>query len=153
MPDRLRSLRQRSPERFAIGRSCLIGIIFRNDGVRNGDARRLGALTPEAALEYMKTEKNLVIVDVAAKRYFDREHFAGAVNIPIEELDGEEEDELYAALPKGRPVLLHCRLGMIVPGAYERLAELRPDIPEIAYIDGAPLFREYNEWLAGREGK
>lgn len=115
--------------------------------------RRLGALTPEAALEYMKTEKNLVIVDVAAKRYFDREHFEGAVNIPIEELDGEEEDELYAALPKGRPVLLHCRLGMIVPGAYERLTELRPDIPEIAYIDGAPLFREYNEWLAGREGK
>ena len=115
--------------------------------------RRLGALTPEAALEYMKTEKNLVIVDVAAKRYFDRDHFAGAVNIPIEELDGEEEDELYAALPKGRPVLLHCRLGMIVPGAYERLAELRPDIPEIAYIDGAPLFREYNEWLAGREGE
>lgn len=115
--------------------------------------RRLGALTPEAALEYMKTEKNLVIVDVAAKRYFNREHFEGAVNIPIEELDREEEDELYAALPKGRPVVLHCRLGMIVPGAYERLTELRPDIPEIAYIDGAPLFREYNEWLAGREGK
>ena len=115
--------------------------------------RRLGALTPEAALEYMKTEKNLVIVDVAAKRYFDREHFEGAVNIPIEELDREEEDELYAALPKGRPVVLHCRLGMIVPGAYERLTELRPDIPEIAYIDGAPLFREYNEWLANGAGE
>ena len=115
--------------------------------------RRLGALTPEAVLEYMKTEKNLVIVDVAAKRYFDREHFEGAVNIPIEELDREEEDELYAALPKGRPVVLHCRLGMIVPGAYERLTELRPDIPEIAYIDGAPLFREYNEWLANGAGE
>lgn len=116
-------------------------------------ARRLGGLSPEAALEYMKTAENLVIVDVAAKRYFDREHFTGAVNIPIEELDGAEEDELYAALPKGRPVLLHCRLGMIVPGAYERLTELRPDIPEIAYIDGAPLFREYNEWLANGAGE
>lgn len=47
LPDRLRPLRQRSPERFAINRSSLIGIIFRNHRVRNGDARRLGALTPQ----------------------------------------------------------------------------------------------------------
>ena len=65
--------------------------------------RRLGALTPEAALEYMKTAENLVIVDVAAKRYFDREHFTGAVNIPIEELDREEEDELTPRCRKAAP--------------------------------------------------
>ena len=51
----------------------------------------------------------------------------------------------------GDPVLLHCRLGMVVPGAYERILELRSDIPEIAYIDGAPLFQEYNEWMAEQE--
>ena len=36
----------------------------------------------------------------------------------------------------------------LVPGAYERVLELRKDIPEIAYIDGAPLFEEYNELLS-----
>lgn len=37
---------------------------------------------------------------------------------------------------------------MIVPGAYARVLELRQDIPEIAYIDGTPLFSDYNAWLA-----
>ena len=50
-------------------------------------------------------------------------------------------------IPADRPVLMHCRRGMIVPGAYDRVLELRPDIPEISYIDGTPLFDEYNEWL------
>lgn len=90
-----------------------------------------GALTPEDALEYMKNTENLVIVDVAAVRWYEQEHFEGAMNIPIEELDGEEEDALYMEIPADRPVLMHCRLGMIVPGAYARVKELRPDIPEI----------------------
>lgn len=106
-----------------------------------------GALTPEDALEYMKNTENLVIVDVAAVRWYEQEHFEGAISIPIEELDGEEEDALYMEIPADRPVLLHCRLGMIVPGAYARVKELRPDIPEISYIDGKPLFEDYNDWL------
>lgn len=114
--------------------------------------RRGGALSPEAALEYMKKTENLLIVDVATKSHYERKHFTGAVNIPIEELSGAEEEALYRELPAGRPVLMHCRLGMIVPGACERMAALRPDIKELAYIDGAPLFDEYNEWLATRGG-
>ena len=35
---------------------------------------------------------------------------------------------------------------MIVPGAYQTLKQLRPDIPEIAYIADTPLFDEYNAW-------
>lgn len=112
--------------------------------------RRGAALTPEAALEYMKSAENILIVDVASKANYERKHFDGAVNIPIEDLSGAEEDELYKKLPAGRPVLMHCRLGMIVPGACERLAALRPDITELSYIDGAPLFDEYNEWLTER---
>ncbi|MEE0102255.1 MAG: rhodanese-like domain-containing protein [Acutalibacteraceae bacterium] len=108
----------------------------------------LGALTPEDALDYMKKTENLVIVDVATANRYNAEHFEGAINIPIEELDGEAEDALYMEIPAGRPVLLHCRLGMIVPGAYARVLELRQDIPEIAYIDGTPLFSDYNAWLA-----
>ena len=112
--------------------------------------RALGALSPEDALEYMLAAKDLVIVDVAATRWFEREHFEGAVHIPIEELNAAQEDTLYKNLPSGRPVILHCRLGMIVPGAYERVRELRPDIPDIAYIDGKPPFAEYNERVRAR---
>lgn len=113
------------------------------------DGKRLGALSPEEALTYMEKTENLLIVDVAAKRWYDEKHFEGAVNIPIEELDDAEEEALYKSLPSGRPVIMHCRLGMIVPGAYGKLSALRPDIPEISYIDGAPLFDEYNARRAG----
>jgi rhodanese-related sulfurtransferase len=105
-----------------------------------------GAMSPQRALEYMKTTDNLIIVDVASKSNFERKHFAGAINIPIENLTEQEERELYLGIPAGHPVILHCRLGMIVPGAYRTLKELRSDIPAICYIDGTPLFDEYNEW-------
>ncbi|MBS5062820.1 MAG: rhodanese-like domain-containing protein [Hungatella hathewayi] len=111
----------------------------------------MGAMSPEAALEYMKETRDLVIIDVAATRWYDENHFEGAANIPIEELDSEAEDALYMKIPVGRPVLMHCRRGMIVPGAYDRVLELRPDIPEISYIDGAPQFDEYNEWLESQQ--
>ena len=109
----------------------------------------IGAMSPEDALVYMQETENLVIVDVAATRWYGENHFEGAINIPIEELDSAAEDALYMELPADRPVLLHCRLGMIVPGAYGRVLELRPDIPEISYIDGVPPFDEYSEWLEG----
>ncbi|MDO4560980.1 MAG: rhodanese-like domain-containing protein [bacterium] len=108
----------------------------------------LGAMAPEQAFAYMRKTENLIIVDVAAAQWYQKQHFEGAVHIPIEELNDDEEAGLYKKLPSGRPVIVHCRLGMIAPGAYERLKELRPDIPAIAYIDGAPLFDEYNSWLS-----
>lgn len=107
----------------------------------------MGAMSPEDALEYMKETENLVIIDVAATKWYDESHFEGAINIPVEELASEAEDALYMEIPADRPVLMHCRRGMIVPGAYDRVLELRPDIPVISYIDGTPLFDEYNEWL------
>ena len=106
----------------------------------------LGGMEPVQALEYMKATKNLVIVDVAAKRWFAEKHFSDAVNIPIEDISSNEAREMYMKLPSGRPVLLHCRLGMIVPGAYQTLKRLRPDIPEISYIAGKPPFDDYNVW-------
>lgn len=108
----------------------------------------IGALSPEDALDYMKKTENLVIIDVAAAKWYNKNHFVGAINIPIEELNSEEEDAFYMDIPTDRPVLMHCRLGMIVPEAYERMRELRPDVPEISYIDGSPLFDDYNVWLS-----
>lgn len=116
------------------------------NAAQTGRQNDLGAMDPAQALEYMKATKDLVIVDVATKRWFATKHFAGAVSIPIENISAEEARELYLKLPAGKPVLLHCRLGMIVPDAYQTLKILRPDIPEISYIAGKPLFEEYNAW-------
>ena len=43
----------------------------------------LGALKPEQALEYMKTTKDLVIVDVAPRKAWEKGHFIGAIHIPM----------------------------------------------------------------------
>ena len=106
----------------------------------------LGGMQPAEALEYMKAKEDLIIVDVATKGGFAKIHFTNAISIPIENISSDEAKELYLKIPAGRPVLLHCRLGMIVPGAYQTLKSLRPDIPEISYIAGRPLFDEYNKW-------
>ena len=95
----------------------------------------------------MKKTKNLVIVDVAPRKAYDKGHFIGAISIPIEGLSKEEEDKRYKELiPAGKPVLIHCRRAIFAPNAYKRIVELRPDIPEISYINGAPLIQPYNEW-------
>ena len=110
--------------------------------------KALGGVTPEAALEYMKTTKNLVIVDVAPQKMYEKDHFIEAISIPIENISKDEEDKRYKELPAGRPVLVHCRRAIFAPQAYKRLLELRPDIPEISYINGGPLIKPYNEWKA-----
>jgi len=36
---------------------------------------------------------------------------------------------------------------MVAPQVYRRIKEIRPDVPEISWLDGAPLFDEYNAWV------
>ena len=111
--------------------------------------KALGALKPEQALEYMKKTKDLVIIDVAPSKAYDKGHFIGAISIPVEVLSIEEEEKRYKELiPAGKPVLVHCRKSIYAPAAYKRIIELRPDIPEISYIDGAPMLKQYNDWKA-----
>ncbi|MCG5031504.1 hypothetical protein MAF45_08625 [Mesosutterella sp. OilRF-GAM-744-9] len=111
--------------------------------------KNLGGLAPQAALEYMKKTPDLIIVNVAGRGFYDRNHFEGEVNIPTEDL-GEKESKLrLLALPSGRPVMLHCRRGHMVVGWFEVLRQLRPDIPEVSYIAGVPPFDEYNDWKRG----
>lgn len=133
---------------FTISTSCSAQ---ENQSNENGSINDLGAMAPQKALDYMKMTKNLVIVDVASITNFNRIHFEGAVNIPIENINSDEARKLYTELPAGRPILLHCRQGVIVPGAYRILKSLRTDIPEISYITGAPLFDEYNDWKQKNE--
>ena len=114
------------------------------------EQKALGGVTPEQALEYMKKTKNLVIVDVAPRKMYDKGHFIEAISIPRENISKEEEDKRYKELPAGRPVLIHCRRAIFAPNAYKRVRELRPDIPEISYINGAPLIKPYNDWKASQ---
>lgn len=108
----------------------------------------LGGLSPEAALDYMKTTKNLVIVEVNTARWKKAVPFTGAMWIPHDEMEKRCKE-----IPSGRPVILHCGLGVVSVPAYEILIKMRPDIPELSYIDGAPMIAEYNEWIASGGAK
>jgi len=101
----------------------------------------MGGISPEQALEYMKTTENLVILDVREPQYINS-YFEGSIQIPWTQMA-----KRYNEVPKGRPVLINCGLGQVAPRAYETLKKNRPDIPELGYIAGAPKFREYNNWL------
>ena len=107
----------------------------------------LGGMSPEDALEYMKTTPDLVIIDVREPQYINQS-FKGEMQIPWTKM-AERCDEI----PAGKNVLLHCGLGMVVPNAYRTLQEKRPDLKSVAYIAGAPLFKEYNEWQKANKKK
>lgn len=98
-------------------------------------------LTPQEALEYMKTTEWLVIIDT---RDFDDKPngFKWALEIPYNQLVKRIEE-----IPQWHPVLLHCWWGNVAPKGYKALLEFNPEIPELSYIAWVPLFDEYNEWL------
>ena len=98
-------------------------------------------LTPQEALEYMKTTEWLVIIDT---RDFDNKPnwFKWALEIPYDQLVRRIEE-----IPQWHPVLLHCWWGNVAPKWYKALLEFNPEIPELSYIAWVPLFDEYNEWL------
>lgn len=116
------------------------------EGGMESTTNKLGAVTPQTALEYMKATKDLLIVDVATAREYEEKHFDGAIHIHYTEMA-----ERYNEIPQNSTVLLHCRLGMVVPTAYRMLLEKRSDLKEVSYIDGAPLFDEYNTWKRSQE--
>ena len=65
-------------------------------------------MSPEDALAYMKGTPDLVIVDVATTSRYEKNHFEGAISIPIKKLDSEEEYVLYMGILAGHPVLFHA---------------------------------------------
>lgn len=113
----------------------------------------LGALSPEEAFDYMKKTPKLLIVDAATTRWYQTKTFEGAVNVPVEELSDSELTEAVKKLPTGQPILVHCRRGMVAPRVYRRIKEVRPDVPEISWLNGTPLFDEYNAWVKSEHKK
>ena len=101
----------------------------------------IGPMSPEDALEYMKSTRDLVIIDVREPQYINQS-FEGGMEIPWTKME-----ERCTEIPAGRHILLHCGLGMVAPKAYMILKEKRGDLKSVAYIAGAPLFKEYNDWI------
>ena len=109
-------------------------------------AEDLGGVSPQKALEYMqKNYPNLIIIDTALPQYYEKQHFAGAINIPANEMS-----ERYQEIPEGAKVILHCRIGKTVLPAYRVLQQHRPDL-EFSYINNAPPFEAYNKWVEDKE--
>ena len=104
----------------------------------------LGGLSPDKALAYMKTTRNLYIIDVREPEWYEGyTQFTGNVHIPCSKLT-----ERYKEIPTDRPVILNCGMGMVAPRAYELLKKLNVDVMQLSYIAGSPRFREYNEWIS-----
>ncbi len=67
-------------------------------------------MTPSDAIsieEFMRAQADgsaIAIIDVREPDEFAAGHIAGALNVPLSRFDP-------AALPKGKPIVLHCRSG------------------------------------------
>jgi rhodanese-related sulfurtransferase len=94
-----------------------------------------GPVDPEAAKAMVQQQKDLVILDVRNPNEFVMAHYPGALNIPVNDLEMR-----FSEVPAGRPVLVHCGLGKRAKRGYEILKEKRPEIKDLYYIMGEPIF-------------
>ena len=102
---------------------------------RSGMAVEPGPVEPEAAKALVQQQQDLVVLDVRNPNEFVVAHYPNALNIPVNELETR-----FAEVPVGRPVLVHCGMGRRAKRGYEILREKRPDIKDLYYIKGEPIF-------------
>ncbi len=97
-----------------------------------------GKLSVEEAWTYIKNTPSLLIVDVRTSREFKDRHLRGSVNAPLFMLA-----RMAPRLPSGRPVLVVSLQGIRSIQACKVLKTLRPDIRDVAYVDGPimPVFQ------------
>lgn len=126
----------------------IMAAVLLPSSVAFGQTHLMGGITPQAALEYMKSTDNLVIIEVNQKQWKKKVPFTGAMWIPYDEIEAR-----CGEIPKDRPVLLHCGQGVVSVPAYDTLKRVRPDIPELSYIAGPPPIDEYNKWKKSTASK
>jgi rhodanese-related sulfurtransferase len=80
------------------------------------------------------------LVDVRTKAEFDRDHFEGAVSLPVAELTGRTGE-----LDRHKPTLLYCQKGKRCLQAAEVLSH--QGFEEILVLDGG--LDAYSEYLKG----
>ena len=76
-------------------------------------------ITQEKAWDIMEHGKGFVIVDVRTPEEYGGGHIRGAVNVPLETIDGREIPELP---DKSQELLVYCRSGVRSKMASEKLA-------------------------------
>jgi rhodanese-related sulfurtransferase len=94
-----------------------------------------GPITPEEGATLIRQKADLVILDVRTPAEYARQHYPNALNIPVSDLAQRVSD-----VPAGKSVLIHCARGIRAARAYELLQKQRPDIAELYYIKGSPVF-------------
>lgn len=93
------------------------------------------SITPEQGKAMVQENKDLFILDVRNPNEYVTGHYPGSVNIPVKELE-----ERYNEIPAGRTILVHCAKGVRAERAYNLLQEKRPDLTNMRFIKGAPVF-------------
>lgn len=96
------------------------------------------ALTPEQVLEKLDTEQAPLIVDVRKPVEFGIAHIPGAINVPLEELEGRLDE-----LRHDQGVLIYC-----INGSRTRQAEailLGADIANVYRLEGT-----FSAWIQGK---
>ncbi len=76
--------------------------------------------TAVEAMEMMKSESGYIILDVRTAEEFASGHIPGAVNIPVETIDGCPEE----LSKKDQLIFVYCRSGRRSKTAAEKLSEL-----------------------------
>jgi len=94
-----------------------------------------GHITPEEGKIMIQQKKDLVILDVRTPEEYAVIHYPEALLIPISELDAR-----FSEVPADKPVLIYCRKGRRAERGYMILREKRPDIKELYYIKGEPIY-------------
>ncbi|MEL1136478.1 rhodanese-like domain-containing protein [Desulfitobacterium sp. THU1] len=86
-------------------------------------------LTAEEAYELIKSNKDVVIIDVRTKDEYMKGHISGSKSIPVGELSTRlSELQKY----KDKPVLVHCASGGRSPAALRIL--LKNDFSQILHL-------------------
>lgn len=62
------------------------------------------AMIDRNEVQRLVSEQNALIVEVMPKEEYDEEHIAGAVNIPVKEMNAGTTSHL----DKGRPLITYC---------------------------------------------
>ena len=78
-------------------------------------------ISMDEAVKMMRDEKNYIILDVRKPDEFAEGHIPGAINVPNEEIDTAEIEDLPA---KKQLILVYCRSGRRSKEAAEKLAKL-----------------------------
>ncbi|HEX8912679.1 MAG TPA: rhodanese-like domain-containing protein [Humisphaera sp.] len=85
------------------------------------------AATPKLdveAFDKARQQPGAIVLDVRSPDEFADGHVPGAVNIPVAGKEGDKFDKAVAALPKDKPLLVHCRSGVRSAKAIAKLREM-----------------------------